>query len=216
MSAMIDADVVSRYLSVLTGGRFRQGAVGGYPIPEERVKWFLWSTYDRGVAAMPYVHVAWMGVDETLHMETERLGNTSDTTEWVYGEKALYEFVKMDLTGFDREEVRAEYAKKFPIVVRRLETYKRLAAKESVKSGVQMELLFHGGKGLADFRLRASFWTSKMDTSRTLHEIDRNIAALRKVYYEIAERQKNLYFIYALPANRTGTPEETLDWERRP
>jgi hypothetical protein len=45
-------------------------------------------------------------------------------------------------------------------------------------------------------------------TGRGNNEIDRSIAALEQVYYEIAERQKRLYFTWALPANRAGVFEE--------
>lgn len=208
-SVMVDIDTVSRYLGVLTGGKFAPGVARGFPVPKEKTQWSLWSRDGRALAKMPYVNVAWMEDDGTLHIDTEPLGNTSDTTEWMYGDKALFEFVNMDLTGFENEKVRAEYAKKFPKVVRRLETYQRLVAKESSKRGVQMDLVFHGGKGLASFHLSARFGTNKLSTPLVLHEIDRSVAALKKVYYEMVERQKNLYFIYALPENRKGTPEET-------
>jgi hypothetical protein len=65
-----------------------------------------------------------------------------------------------------------------------------------------MELLFHGSKGLASFRVEARFGTRGMAIPPVLHEIDRSVAALKKVFYEIAERQKTLYFAYALPANK--------------
>ena len=208
---MIDVDVISRYLPVITGGKFEQGEVGRYPVNSERVMWFLWKKDGQGAHKTPYIHVVWIEPDGILHIETERLGNTSDITEWIYGEKSLYEFAKMDLTDFERPEVRAEYANRFPKVVGRLETYKKFAEKESVKHGVRIELLFNGTKGLADFRLQATFGTSDMDTPLVLHEIDRSIAALKRVYYEIAERQEQLYWIWALPANRKGTPEETKE-----
>jgi hypothetical protein len=210
--AMIEVDTIAKYLSVLTGGPFRLGDVGKFPVRKEKVKTFLWYQDARAVANKPYVHVVWMEQDDTIHIETERLGNTSDTTEWMYGDKALYDFVKMDFTGFEKAEVREEYAKKFPRVVKRLETYERLVSKMSAKLGVQMELLFHGSKGLASFRVEVRFETRGMAMPLVLHEIDRSVAALKKVFYEIAERQKTLYFTYALPANKQ---EEFQDKESR-
>jgi hypothetical protein len=205
---MLDVKEIMRHLKVLTGKEFRTGEARHFPIPKERVKWFLYSLGVRGVRATPYIDKVWAEQNETVHIETERLGNTSDTTEWIYGDKALYDFVNMDLTGFERPAVREEYAKKFPQVVNRLETYRKLVTKISKKRGVEMELIFHGGKGLASFWLEARFGAGEMDMPLVLHEIDRSIVALKQVYYEIAERQRDLYFIYALPANRKGTTEE--------
>jgi hypothetical protein len=205
---MIDVDTIARYLSLLTGGPFRLGDAGDFLVRKERVKWFLWPTYPRAVPRTSHVHVAWIEQDDTVHIETERLGNTSDTTRWMYGDQALHEFVNMDLTGFEEASVREEYAKRFPQVVGRLETYQRFASKMSEKLGVQMELLLDGGKGLATFRLEARFGAQGMATPLVLHEIDRSIAALGQVYYEIAERQKRIYFTWALPANRAGGFEE--------
>jgi hypothetical protein len=205
---MLDVNEIMRYLKTLTGKEFRFGEARGFPIPKEKVKWFLYSLGTKNVPATPYLDTVWAEQDETLHIETERLGNTSDTTEWMYGDKALYEFVDLDLTGFEKPAVREEYAKKFPRVVNRLETYRKLAAKKSKERGVDMELMFHGGKGLASFWLEARFAAREMDSALVLHEIDRSVSLLKQVYYEIAERQERLYFIYALPANRKGTPEE--------
>lgn len=205
---MLDVNEIMRYLRVLTGKEFRSGPARDFPVPKEKVKWFLWSTEGRGVRETPYIHDVCAEQDETVHIGTERLGNTSDTTEWMYGDKALYEFVNMDLTGFEKPAIREEYAKKFPRVVNRLETYRKLATKTGEKLGVDMELQFNGGKGIASFWLEASFKAGEMDMPLVLHEIDRSIAALKQVYYEIYERQKDLYFIYALPANRKGTTEE--------
>ncbi len=205
---MLDVNEIIRYLRVMTGKEFRTGKARDFPIPKESMMWFLYSLKARNVPTTPYIDKVWAEQDETIHVETERLGNTSDTTEWIYGDNALYEFVNMDLTGFEKPAVREEYSKKFPRVVNRLETYRNLAAKTSKKFGVEMELLFHGGKGIASFWLEARFGARGKDMPLVLHEIDRSVAALKEAFYEIAERQRNLYFIYALPANRKGTTEE--------
>jgi len=210
-SELIDVAAVSRYLSALAGGEFRLAEVRDYPIAKDRVKTFMYFDGDaRAASKTPYLHVVWIDNDELIHVETQRLGNTSDTTEWMYGEKALYDFAKMDLTGFEKKSVREEYGRKFPKVVRRLEIYRKYAARLSERLDVNLELLFHGTKGgLASFRLEAKFDTKGLSTKALLQELDRNIEALKHAYYEIAERQKNLYFLYALPANRKGTPEES-------
>ena len=205
---MINVEAVSGYLSALKGGEFRQGEVRQYPIPKDEVRAFLYSSDARADALTPYLHVVWIDRQDGVHIETERLGNTSDTTEWMYGEKSLYEFVNMDLTGFEKASVRQEYAQKFPRVVRRLESYQRYVAKMSTKLGVRMDLILNGGKGIAAFWLAGQFEGKGMTTAVLLREIDRNVAALKQVYYEIVERQEKLYWIYALPANRKGTPEE--------
>ncbi len=209
-SELIDVEAVSGYLSALTGGEFRLAEVRDYPIAKDKVKTFMYLDGGARLAAQaPYLHVVWIGTDESIHVETQRLGDTSDITEWMYGEKSIYDRVKMDLTGFEKESVREEYARKFPKVVRRLEIYRKYATRVSERLDVNLELLFHGTTGgLASFRLEFRFDAKGLSTRALLQELDRNIEALKQAYYEIAERQKDLYFIYALPANRKGTPEE--------
>jgi len=204
--SMIDVEAVSGYLSALKGAKFLKGEAN-YPT-QVQVRAFFYSSDTRADARTPYLDVAWIDIEDGVHIETLRLGNTSDTTEWMYGDKSLYEFVKMDLTGFENASARQEYAQKFPRVVRRLESYQRYVMKMSTELGVQMELVLRGAKGIASFWLACQFDGKGLSTPALLRETDRNVAALRQVYYEIAKRQKDLYWIYALPANRKGTPEE--------
>ena len=89
---------------------------------------------------------------------------------------------------------RSEYAKRFPLAVGRLNTYESYTAKLAGKLDVDMRLLFYGHMGLASFRLGARFRTTGMPLPLILHHIDLNVAALRQAFYEIAERQKRLYF----------------------
>ena len=193
---MLELDVVRKYVSLLTAKDFRQYDPGRYPIPTERVSWFMQATFAKGMQT-PYVQTLWAEIDDTLHIETELLGDTIDMTEWMYGDESLYERGSMDLTGFDRIEGRSEYAKKFPRVVGRLNSYERFASKLAEKLDVDMRVRVSGMKGIASFWLGAKLGTSRMPTPLILHHIDRNVAALREAFYEIAERQRTLYFMWA-------------------
>ena len=188
--------MVKKYVSLLMAKDFQQYNPGRYPIPTDRVSWFMQATFAKGVQT-PYVQTIWAEIDDTLHIETELLGDTIDMTEWMYGDESLYERGSMDLTGFDRIEGRSEYAKKFPRVVGRLNSYERFASKLAEKLDVDMRVRVSGMKGIASFWLGAKFGTSGMPTPLILHHIDRNVAALREAFYEIAERQRTLYFMWA-------------------
>ena len=192
---MLELDVVRKYVSLLMAKDFQQYNPGRYPIPKESVRWFMQATFAK--VQTPYVQTIWAEIDDTLHIETELLGDTIDMTEWMYGDESLYERGSMDLTGFDRIEGRSEYAKKFPRVVGRLNSYERFASKLAEKLDVDMRVRVSGMKGIASFWLGAKFGTSGMPTPLILHHIDRNVAALREAFYEIAERQRTLYFMWA-------------------
>jgi hypothetical protein len=114
----------------------------------------------------------------------------------MYGDESLHDRGSMDMSGFDRVEGRSEYAKRFPLVVGRLNLYENYTAKLAEKLDVDMRLLFHGHKGLASFRLDARSGTDGMPFPLILHHIDLNVVALRQAFYEIAERQKRLCFMW--------------------
>ncbi len=160
---MLELDFVRKYLSLLTGKDFRKYNPGHYPIPTDRVRWFVQGMFAKGVMETPYVHTIWAEVDDTLHIESEPLGDTIDVTEWMYGDESLFERGRFDLTGFERIEGRSEYAKRFPRVVGRLNSYEKFASKLGAKLGVDMRLLFSGDKGIASFRLDAKFGTNGMN-----------------------------------------------------
>jgi hypothetical protein len=192
---MLELDAVRKYLSVLMGKDFRQYEPGRCMVPAERVRWIMQATWARGKQT-PYVHTVWAEVDDTLHIESEVLGDTIDVTEWMYGDESLHYRGSMDMSGFDRVEGRSEYAKRFPLVVGRLNAYESYTSKLAEKLDVDMRLLFHGHKGLASFRLDARFGTDRMPFPLILHHIDLNVVALQHTFYEIADRQRTLYFTW--------------------
>jgi len=139
---LLELDLVRKYVSLLMAKDFRQCNPGRYPIPTERVGWFIQATFAK--VQTPYVQTIWAEIDDMLHIETELLGDTIDMTEWMYGSESLYERGSMDLTGFDRIEGRSEYAKKFPRVVGRLNSYERFASRLAEKLGVDMRVRVSG------------------------------------------------------------------------
>ena len=197
---MLELDAIRKYLSMLTAKDFRQFEPGRYTIPAERVRWIMQAAWASGHMQTAYVHTVWAEVDETLHIESEVLGDTLDVTEWMYGDESLHDRGSMDMSGFDRVEGRSEYAKRFPLVVGRLNTYESYTSKLAEKLDVDMRLLFYGHKGLASFRLDARFETEGMPFPLILHHIDLNVAALSQPFYEIAERQRRLYFMWGSKA----------------
>jgi hypothetical protein len=193
---LLELDAIRKYLSMLTAKDFRQFEPDRYMIPAERVRWIMQATYASGHMQTPYVHTVWAEVDETLHIESEVLGDMLDVTEWMYGDESLHDRGSMDMSGFDRVEGRSEYAKRFPLVVGRLNSYESFTSKLARRLDVDMRLLFHGHKGLASFRLDAKSGTDGMPFPLILHHIDLNVAALKHAFYEIAERQRTLYFTW--------------------
>src|ERR1700722_4903540 len=100
---LVEQEAVVERVSHLTNVEFRADDPRSYPVPKDRVKWFLWAVDPMAARRKPYVHVIWSEIDDTIHIETDMLGNTMDMIEWIYGEVPR-EFASMDLTGFEKKE----------------------------------------------------------------------------------------------------------------
>jgi hypothetical protein len=82
---LLELDAIRKYLSMLMAKDFRQFTPGRYPIPTERVRWFMQSTWAKGQMRTPYAYTVWAEVGETL---------TSRARSW-----AIHSMLRSGCTG---------------------------------------------------------------------------------------------------------------------
>jgi hypothetical protein len=187
---MVDEDLVIQEVEGLTGVAFHPIEARNYPIPQERVKKFFYPTDPVVSRKKPFLHVIWIDVDDTVHIETEPLGDTMDMIEWIYGYEFYINRVRRNLAGIEKKaEVWAEFKQDFPPVAHRLLKYEVVVSELSKKHEIPLEMLYHGSEGLASFRIEARIGAERASDQRV---INLAITALEEVYYKIAEHQRRL------------------------
>jgi len=121
--------------------------------------------------------------DGDIIIETESIGSAGEWVEWDYGEKAVGELLKMDLSKFDDPSLRKQFGKRFPRVARRLELCERVLAGLSSKHHTSLRIRYDGGKGGAVFYLQSKSKAGEVDSE--VSEIKKSAAALKAAIKEI-------------------------------
>src|SRR5689334_22466245 len=111
----LDQQEVTKAIKGLTRIDFHLGESDRYPVPKERVKAFFWPADPAISRRVPYVYVLWIDINNTIHIETDRLGDTLDMIEWIYGSEWLRNLSRENLEGFGQKtEVWAKFSRDFP------------------------------------------------------------------------------------------------------
>jgi hypothetical protein len=189
----LNQEAVLKAVKGLTNLDFRPGKVERYPVPKQQVKEFFWPADPRASRKKPHVHVMWIDIDNTVHIETDRLGNTIDMIEWIYGSEWMINLRRVNLEGFEKKgEAWTEFKKEFPPVVNRLLKYETVVSEISEKHKVPLEMLYHGSQGLASFRMEARIDSAELASLSVERAIHTAIAALEEAFYKIRAHQKRL------------------------
>jgi hypothetical protein len=99
----------------------------------------------------------------------------------------------MDLTAFgDKAKAWEETKNKFPPVINRLTRYEVAISQMSRESGVPLELLYHGSKGLASFRIEARVNARGKSPTEVQQGIEKAVNALKDAYYTMTLHQRRL------------------------
>jgi hypothetical protein len=189
----LDAEAVVKAVKRSTDIEFQVGKADRYPVPKERIKEFFWPANPRTSGKAPYVHVLWIDIDNTIHIETDILGDTMDMVEWIYGSGWLRQFRRMNLEGFEQKaEAWNEFKKEFPPVANRLLDYETVVSEISAKHQVPLEIMYHGSEGLASFRIEARIDSDRITRISAERAVQLAISALGEAFYKIKEHQKRL------------------------
>lgn len=190
---VLDQEAVLKAVKGLTNLDFRPGKVERYPVPKQKVKEFFWPADPGASRKKPYVHVLWIDIDNTVHIETDRLGNTIDMVEWIYGSEWMINLRRVNLEGFEKKgEVWTKFKREFPPVANRLLKYETVVTEISEKHKVPLEMLYHGSQGLASFRIEARIDSALMASLSAEKSINLAIAALEEAFDRIRRHQKRL------------------------
>jgi len=203
---LVEVEVVRALISSATNREFLLDVNPRYPLKKDRVRWFLSTTDVLAETQSPFVHVVWMDLEDTLHIETGRLGNTTNMIEWIYGE-VPNEAQGLEFAGFEKGGEKWEEMKvRFPHIINLLTKYEVEISQLSKVHDVPLQILYHGSKGLMSFRIEARVGTKNISPTRLAEAIESTLAALKDAYYRLAENQKSLADAWGhLPASDSGS-----------
>ena len=157
-----------------------------FPLPVERLDWFMRCRNKDEIARAPYLNVVWKEKGGPIRMESLAVGDTVDWIEIAYGDEQVEESLDIDYSRMDDPAFQAEFNQKFPIVMGRIKKYQEVAAKVSKETGTALTIRRTGSRGMLVFTLAAEVRVRK-DASRKALEsaIKKSAGALEQAYQEI-------------------------------
>ena len=178
-----EPEIIAVELSKTTGARFKVlNTTPQFPPSTGKVDWLVGCVDLENASKAFHVDSVWRE-DGDIIIETESIGSAGEWVEWDYGEKAVGELLKMDLSKFDDPSLRKQFGKRFPRVARRLELCERVLAGLSSKHHTSLRIRYDGGKGGAVFYLQSKSKAGEVDSE--VSEIKKSAAALKAAIKEI-------------------------------
>ncbi len=153
------------------------------PVRREAPDWFVSYTDASYVSKVPYVQRAWKSKGEII-LESTDLGDTIDWIESAYGEEAAAESLDINYSNFTNKEFQIDFAKRYPLIHQRIQTYETIAVGISRTQKVHLELGHSGSKGIVTFALRARF---RADSKSVAKQVEANVKALKDAYEQIMQ-----------------------------
>ena len=176
---MGEVETIVRFVSDLTHSPFQvREPFLSYSIGKS--KWFIGCPDAYYAARAPYLTEVWADKEDNIWLESMELGNTIEWTEQLQSERLLPKLQKMDLTDFAKPEVRKEFGKTFPRVLKRLNGYESVVARVSLESGIHLEIRYDAEKTIVGFNIGAKILVKGLDLQSKLEKIRAAAEALRK------------------------------------
>ncbi len=183
---MEEIETIIRFVSDLTHSPFQQREpFSSYSVG--RSKWFIGCPDAYYAAKSPYLTEVWSDKEDNIWLESMELGTTTEWAEKLHSDRLLPKLRKMDLTNFGNPEVRNEFGKTFPRVLRRLNGYEKVVAKVASDSGIHLKIRYDAEKTIVGFDIGAKIEAKGLDLESTLERIRSAAEVLRKAYDEITE-----------------------------
>jgi len=126
-----------------------------FPLPVEKLDWFMRCRIKDEIAAAPYVNAAWKEKRGPIWLESLAVGDTLDWIELAYGADQAEASLNTDYSRFGDASFKAEFGQRFPIVMRRVKEYEDKVAVVAKRTKVRLELRHAGSKGLLVFTVAA-------------------------------------------------------------
>ena len=178
-----EPEAIAVELSKTTGALFKVlNPTPEFPPSTRKVDWLVGCVDLENASKAFHVDSVWKE-DGEIVVETESIGSAGEWVEWDYGEKAVGELLKMDLSKFDDPSLRKQFGKRFPRVARRLERCERIIASLSSKHHTSLRIRYDGDKGIAVFYLQSRSQAGDVDSE--ISQIKKSAAALKAAIKEI-------------------------------
>lgn len=157
-----------------------------FPLPVERLEWFMRCRNKEEIAMAPYLNVVWKEKKVGIWMESLAVGDTVDWIELAYGDEQAGKSLDIDYSRLDDPAFRQEFGQKFPIVSERIREYEGVAAAVSKSAKVNLEIRRAGSKGMLVFTVAALLKEKKGIGQRALgNAITKSASALKEAYEQI-------------------------------
>ena len=178
-----EPEAIAVELTKTTGALFKVlNSTPEFPPSTGKVDWLVGCVDLENASKAFHVDSVWKE-DGDIFIETESRWSASEWVEWNYGEKAVGELLKMDLSKFDDPSQRKQFGKRFPRVARRLELCERVIADLSSKHHTSLQIRYDGGKGGAVFYLQSKSQAGSVNSE--IAQIKNDAAALKAAIKEI-------------------------------
>lgn len=183
----VERELVLEAVSGATGVRFEVVPPHpAFPLPEEKLEWFMRCRDKEGIEKAPYLNVVWKEKDGDMFLESLAVGDTVDWIDLAYGEEQAGKSLDIDYSRLDDPGFREEFSKKFPVVMDRIEDYEEAAAKVAKETGTRLEIRRAGSKGILVFTVAALVKPRKGASESWLRSaITKSVSALREAYTRV-------------------------------
>jgi hypothetical protein len=182
-----EQELVRDIILEVTGVHFETVAPHpAFPLPLERLEWFMRCRNKDEITKSPYLNAAWKEKGGEIWLESLAVGDTIDWIEIAYGEERATESLDFDYSQFDDTSFQAEFNRKFPLILERIRGYEKTVADLSKERNVRLELRRTGSRGMLVFTVAARVDIRKNVSSQSLaSSIKECISALKEAYGDI-------------------------------
>jgi len=157
-----------------------------FPLPTERLEWFMRCRNKDEIAKAPYLNVVWKEKGGGIWLESLAVGDTVDWIEIAYGDERAGDSLNIDYSQFDDPAVKADFERRFPVVMGRIREYEAVAAAISKERKVRLQLRHVGSKGFLVFTVAALVVSRKGASLASLRAaLTNNASALKEAYQQI-------------------------------
>jgi hypothetical protein len=154
-----------------------------FPPFGQSYKWFMWCPFLVDIKKMRHANSLWEDNSGNVWVESLPFGDTYDWVDYFYGEDAMTELEKMDLSNFSDEQTRKKFAERYPLANERLVNYERILQEISREYGVKLQFRYgSGGEGLVVFFANARVRVEGLAVNDRIDTIKRAIKALDAAY----------------------------------
>jgi hypothetical protein len=185
---MSERELVRETVSKATGVSFEVVAPHpAFPLAVDRLDWFMRCRNKDEVVKSPYLNAVWKERGVGIWLESLAVGDTIDWIELAYGEERAGDSLDIDYSQFDDPAFRAEFNRKFPIVLGRIRDYEEAAAAISKRRRCHLQIRRAGSKGMLVFTIAARVDAPRGALAALRSAIRRNVSALKEAYEQIAK-----------------------------